>query len=75
MTDKITTEEKNNGIQRIKQILHEFEDALKIAENIYKDAVRKGNARIQKEIQKQIEKIKKEEASLNNIIIGLEHVN
>ena len=75
MTNKITTEEKNNGIQRIKQILHELKDVLKLAENIYKDAVKKGNTRIQKEIEKQIVKIKREEASVNNIIIGLENVN
>jgi hypothetical protein len=75
LTNRITTEERNNGIQHIKKILHELKDVLKLAENIYKDAVKKGNTRIQKEIEKQIVKIKSEEASVNNIIIGLEHVN
>ena len=71
MTDEIPAEEKNNAIKRIKRILDEFEDILKTAENVYEDAVKKGDVKIQKEIQKQIEKIKREEASLHNIILEL----
>jgi len=71
VTDEIPAEEKNNSIKRIKRILDAFEDTLKAAENLYEDAVRKGDVKIQKEIQKQIEKIKREEASLHNIILEL----
>ena len=71
MTDEIPAEEKNNAIKRIKKILDEFENTLKTAENVYEDAVKKGDVKIQKEIQKQIEKIKREEASLHNIILEL----
>ena len=74
MTDKDTTEEKNNAIKRIKQLLNEFEDTLKIAENLYEDALRKGDLKIQKEIQKKMEMIKREETSLKNIILGIEEL-
>jgi hypothetical protein len=74
LTDKDTTEEKNNAIKRIKQLLNEFEDTLKIAENLYEDALRKGDLKIQKEIQKKMEMIKKEETSLKNIILGIEEL-
>ena len=71
MIDEIPVEEKNNAVKRIKRILDEFEDTLKTAENVYEDAVRKGDVKIKKKIQKQIEKIKREEASLHNIILEL----
>ena len=71
MTNEIPAEKKKNAIKRIKKILNEFEDALKTAENVYEDALRKGDLKIQKEIQKKIKMIKREETSLNNIIIGL----
>lgn len=71
MTDEIPTEEKNNAIKRMKRILDEFEDTLKTAENVYEGAVKKGDVKIKKKIQKQIEKIKREEASLHNIILEL----
>ena len=71
MTDEIPAKEKNNAIKRIKKILDEFEDALNTAENVYEDALRKGDLKIQKKIQKKIKMIKREETSLNNIIIGL----
>jgi hypothetical protein len=74
LTDKDTTEEKNNAIKRIKQLLNQFEDTLKIAENLYEDAQRKGDLKIQKEIQKKMEMIKKEETSLKNIILGIEEL-
>ena len=74
MTDEIPAEEKNNAIKRIKRILDGFEDALKTAENVYEDALRKGDLKIQKEIQKKIKIIKREETSLNNIIIGLRNM-
>jgi len=72
MTYEILAEERNNAIKRMKRILDEFEDTLRTAENIYEDAVKKGDVKIQKEIQKRIEKIKREEASLYNIILELE---
>ena len=71
MTVEIPAEEKNNAIKRMKRILNEFEDTLKTAENVYEDAVKKGDVKIKKKIQKQIEKIKREEASLHNIILEL----
>jgi hypothetical protein len=71
MTYEILAEERNNAIKRMKRILDEFEDTLKTAENMYEDAVKKGDVKIQKEIQKRIEKIKREEASLHNIILEL----
>ncbi len=71
MTYEILAEERNNAIKRMKRILDEFEDTLRTAENIYEDAVKKGDVKIQKEIQKRIEKIKREEASLYNIILEL----
>ena len=71
MTDEISAEEKNDAIKRIKRILDVFEDTLKTAENVYEDAVKKGDVKIRKEIQKQIEKIKREESSLHNIILEL----
>ena len=71
MTDEISAEEKNNAIKRINRILDAFEDTLKTAENVYGDAMKKGDVKIQKEIQKLIEKIKREEASLHNIILEL----
>ena len=71
MSLEILVEERNNAIKRMKRILDEFEDTLKIAENIYEDAVKKGDVKIQKEIQKRIEKIKREENSIQNIIIEL----
>ena len=71
MSYEILAEEKNNAIIRMKKILDEFEDTLKTAQNMYEDAVKKGDIKIQKEIQKRIEKIKREEASIHNIILEL----
>ena len=71
MTDEIPAEEKNNAIKRIKRILDAFEDTLKTAENVYENAVKNGDVKIKKKIQKQMEKIKREEASLHNIILEL----
>ena len=71
MTDEIPAEEKNNAIKRLKKILDEFEDTLKTAENVYEDAMNKGDVKIKKKIQKQIEKIKSEEASIHNIILEM----
>ena len=71
MTDEISTEEKNNAIKRINRILDAFEDTLKTAENVYEDAVKKGDIKIQREIQKRMEKIKREEDTLHNIILEL----
>jgi hypothetical protein len=71
VTVEISAEEKNNAIKRMKRILDEFEDSLRTAENLYEDAVKKGDVKIQKEIQKKIEMIKREEASLHTIILDL----
>jgi len=71
VTDEIPAEEKNNAIKRIKRILDAFEDTLKTAENVYENAVKNGDVKIKKKIQKQMEKIKREEASLHNIILEL----
>jgi Zn-dependent oligopeptidase len=71
VNDEIPAEEKNNAIKQMKRILDEFEDTLKTAENVYEDAVKKGDVKIKKEKQKKIEKIKREEASLHNIILEL----
>jgi predicted DNA-binding protein YlxM (UPF0122 family) len=71
VTDEIPAEDKNNAIKRVKRILDKFEDTLKIAEDVYEDAVKKGDVKIKKKIQKQIGKIKREEASLHNIILEL----
>jgi hypothetical protein len=71
VTDEIPAEEKKYAIKRMKRILDAFEDTLKTAENVYEDAVKKGDVKIKKKIQKQIEKIKREEASLHNIILEL----
>ena len=68
MNDEIPAEEKNNAIKQMKRILDEFEDTLKTAENVYEDAVKKGDVKVKKEKQKKIEKIKREEASLHNIL-------
>jgi len=74
MTEKITPEERNNAIIRIQKILNEYEDALKSAQHIYEDAVKKQNIKLQKEIQKKIEHIKKEEASIQNVLIGIKSI-
>jgi len=71
MTYEIQAEERNNAIKRMKRILDEFEVTLRIAEDIYEDAIKKGDEKIQKEIQKRIEKIKREEASIQSIILEL----
>ena len=71
MADEISAEEKNNAIKRINRILDAFEDTLKTAENVYEDAVKKGDIKIQREIQKRMEKIKREEDTLHNIILEL----
>lgn len=74
MTEKITPEERNNAIIRIQKILNEYEDALKSAQHIYEDAVKNQNIKLQKEIQKKIEHIKKEEASIQNVLIGIKSI-
>ncbi len=74
MTDKIKNKEKSDAIKRIEKILSEFEDALKIAENVYEDAVEKGDLKLQKEIQKKIDHIKREEASIQNILLGIKTI-
>jgi hypothetical protein len=74
MTNKISTEEKNNAVKRIENILNEFDQALKTAEKVYEDAIKKGNIQLQREIQKKIDHIKKEEASIQNILVGIKAI-
>ena len=74
MIENITSEEKNDAIRRLKRILDEFDNALKTAEKVYEDAVKKGDIELQNEIQKKIESIKKEEASIQNILLGIKAI-
>ncbi|UCF50001.1 MAG: hypothetical protein JSU91_00540 [Thermoplasmatales archaeon] len=71
MDIKITSEEKNDAVKRMNKILEEFESTLKRAEDIYKVAVKKGDLNLQKKLLKNINKIKREEESILNIISGI----
>ena len=71
MEIKITTEEKTDAVKRMNKILVEFESTLKRAEDIYKIAVKKGDLDLQKKLLKNINKIKREEESIQNIISGI----
>ena len=71
MEIKITTEEKTDAVKRMNKILGEFESTLKRAEDIYKIAVKKGDLDLQKKLLKNINKIKREEESIQNIISGI----
>lgn len=68
---KITSEEKTDAVKRMNKILDEFESTLKRAEDIYKVAVKKGDLNLQKKLLKNINKIKREEESILNIISGI----
>ena len=71
MGDKISIDEKNDAVKRMNKILDEFEVTLKRAEDIYKEAVEKGDIELQKKLLKNINKIKKEEESIQNLISGI----
>ena len=71
MNNKISAEEKNDAVKRMNKILHEFENTLRRAEDIYKEAVEKGDLDLQKRLLKNINKIKREEASIQNLIFGI----
>lgn len=71
MNDKISAEEKKDAIKRMNKILDEFENTLKRAESIYKDAVEKGDLDLQKRLLKNINKIRREEESIQNLISGI----
>ena len=71
MIDKISIVEKNDAVKRMNKILEEFEFTLKRAEEIYKEAVEKGDLDLQKKLLKNINKIKKEEESIKNLILGI----
>jgi predicted Zn-dependent peptidase len=71
LNDKISIEERNDAVKRMNRILDEFESTLKRAEIIYKEAVEKGDIDLQKKLLKNINKIKKEEASIQNLIAGI----
>ncbi len=71
MDIEITIEEKNDAVKRMNKILAEFESTLKRAEDIYRVAVKKGDLNLQKKLLKNINKIKKEEESIQNIISGI----
>lgn len=71
MNDKISAEEKKDAVKRMNKILDEFENTLKRAESIYKEAVEKGDLDLQKRLLKNINKIRREEASIQNLISGI----
>jgi len=71
LNDKISAEEKKDAIKRMNKILDEFENTLKRAESIYKDAVEKGDLDLQKRLLKNINKIRREEESIQNLISGI----
>ena len=71
MNNQISIEEKNDAVKRMKKILQEFENTLQKAEIIYKEAVKKGDLVLQKKLLKNINKIKQEEESIQNLIYGI----
>ena len=71
MENQISIEEKNDALKRMKKILQEFEEALKRAELIYKEAVEKGDLDLQKRLLENINKIKQEEETIQNLISGI----
>lgn len=71
MNDKISAEEKRDAVKRMNKILYEFENTLKKAQEIYREAVEKGDLELQKRLLKNINKIKREEASIQNLISGI----
>jgi hypothetical protein len=71
LNNQISLQEKNDALKRMKKILQEFEDALKRAEIIYKEAVEKGDLDLQKRLMENIIKIKREEATIQNLINGI----
>lgn len=71
MNSQISIEEKNDAVKRMKKILQEFEDTLKKAEIIYKEAVEKGDLDLQRRLLENINKIKREEATIQNLISGI----
>jgi len=71
LNSQISIEEKNDAVKRMKKILQEFEDTLKKAEIIYKEAVEKGDLDLQRRLLENINKIKREEATIQNLISGI----
>jgi len=71
LNDKISAEEKRDAVKRMNKILYEFENTLKKAQEIYREAVEKGDLELQKRLLKNINKIKREEASIQNLISGI----
>jgi len=71
LDSQISKEEKNDAVKRMKKILKEFENTLQKAEIIYKEAVEKGDLELQKKLLKNINKIKQEEESIQNLICGI----
>jgi len=74
MIENISADEKNDAVRRLERILNEFNSALKTAEKVYEDAAKKGDLELQKQVQKKIESIKKEETSIKNILIGIKEI-
>jgi hypothetical protein len=74
MIENISAEEKNDAVRRLERILNEYNNALKTAEKVYEDAAKKGDLELQKQIQKKIESIKKEETSIKNILTGIKAI-
>ena len=75
LTKNVTCEEKTDAINRIKKILIEFDNTLKEAENIYQEACKKGDLELQNRVKEKIEKIKKEETSLKNMMIAINGIS
>jgi hypothetical protein len=71
LNNQISIEEKNDALKRMKKILQEFEDTLQKAEIIYKEAVEKGDLELQKRLLENINKIKREEETIQNLISGI----
>lgn len=74
MNDQISNEERDDALKRMKKILDEFDNTRKEAEIIYKEAVEKGDLELQKKLLKNINKIKQEEESIQNLIYEIREI-
>jgi hypothetical protein len=74
LNDQISNEERDDALKRMKKILDEFDNTLKEAEIIYKEAVEKGDLELQKKLLKNINKIKQEEESIQNLIYEIREI-
>jgi len=74
LNDQISNEERDDALKRMKKILDEFDNTRKEAEIIYKEAVEKGDLELQKKLLKNINKIKQEEESIQNLIYEIREI-